>query len=112
MKLVENLLNAVRNLGAPKVLAKPFRNVTFAWPVEDASLMLALSKHFNKSSSSIGTEVFAPMMGDIFNALPEEVREQIAKDADDLIVQFINKNQPTEPVNLTCWQDFNSRGQH
>ncbi|MNG14089.1 hypothetical protein D3C84_978180 [compost metagenome] len=52
------------------------------------------------------------MMGDIFNALPEEVREQIAKDADDLIVQFINKNQPTEPVNLTCWQDFNSRGQH
>lgn len=112
MKFVENLLNAIRNLGAPKVLAKPFRNVTFAWPVEDASLMLALSKHFNKSSSSIGTEVFAPMMGDILNALPEEVREQIAANADSIIVEFVAKYRPAEPVNLTCWQDFNARGQH
>lgn len=112
MKLIETLMTAIREIHERKrkFLVKPARNVTFAWPLEDASLMLAISQHYGKSSSSIGAEVFAPMMGDILMMLPANVREQIATDADRMIVEFIAKNKVKEEVNLTYWQDFNSKG--
>jgi hypothetical protein len=113
MKLFDIARAAMRDLQnrTSKALVKPARNVTFAWPLEDASLMLAFAQHYNKSASSIGAETFAPMMTELFRLLPESDRKEIAVEADRMIVKFIELNHCRESVNLTNWQDFNARDQ-
>jgi hypothetical protein len=107
-KVQEILTGALHDLVTRKrkLLPRPFRGVSFAWPLEDACLMHAISKHYKKSNSAAGSDLFAPLMAEILNALPEEHQEAIAKAADDLIVEFVNSNVVEDPVNLTTWQDF------
>lgn len=107
-KLQELLAGALQDLVSRKrkLLPKPFRGVSFAWPLEDACLLHAISDHYRKSNSSVGSDLFAPLMAEILNALPEEHQGAIAKAADDMIVDFVRKNNVEDPVNLTTWQDF------
>lgn len=89
-----------------KLLPKPSRGVSFTWPLEDASLMYALSRYYRKSNSTVGTELFAPLMAEILKMLPEKDQIAIAKLADEMIVDFMQSNTVEEPVNLTTWRDF------
>ncbi|WYW02761.1 hypothetical protein Peetri_00173 [Pseudomonas phage vB_PpuM-Peetri] len=109
MGLGEMIAGALRKLNTHKtrVLPTPSRVVSFSWPLEDSCMMMAIAKHYEVSNSNLGAELFAPMIMEIFKQLPEEIRGQIAADADELMADFVKKYKSRESVDLTTWQGVN-----
>lgn len=59
-----------------------YRTVTFTFDAEYACMFASIAKRFGKSTSAFGSEVFEPMVFEMFQALDPADRLSVGKDTD------------------------------
>lgn len=65
------------------------RTVTFNFPAEDACMLAAIAKRFDKSTAAFGGELFAEHVRELFCALSPDDRHKLAAEADAECVAFL-----------------------
>lgn len=99
-----DLIEIAANLRKEKEAKPPTKLVSFTFPTADACMMQALAEHFEVSVSKLGAQMFAHMVGPMFDAMPAEEKAAIAERADAAIRKHV-KSTPKDKTSLTRWRD-------
>ena len=81
-------------------------------------MMHVIARHYQVSNSVLATELFTPLVQEMFDSLTDDQQKMFAAQADAELVAFLNKPgliQDTPvipPVSETHWQDLLQRRKH
>lgn len=108
------VMTGVRN-GTFKPVRREIRTVSFACPVEEASMLHAIANHYKIPISQLGVGLFVPIITALFNEMDDTLKQKLAAEADDVTTAWVAKGGSVQvvpnvpPINQTFWRNYIKR---